>query len=410
MIFLIDILVAFLILSETFFLGILKIPNAIYNVLGYKTKIFLSVICIFLLLIYLLYWQNKKGKPKQNFSFFVILFEIFVIVIALFSSGIYHQSFGESFRMSYFYVILLSYFFFNIYFIKFHKFEFFSNFFILMGFFYSTALILQVLVLKFVHFIFLNFSEKTIGLLEYRDYGIRISKPTDFIVFALLLVLVKIILDKGNNLINYLCISVFYCYIIFISMTRISILMSTSMIIFVILLKIGRKHRWFSFLLINAFTISALLSSETIYNLLFQNSARQNSLTIRTNALTFFSDQIFDNIVFGRGFPSDNLYYYLNHGVEGRFFVTDMGILGFFSIFGALGIISITILFLKIFSIIKKGDKKFRGVTILLAGYLILSLPTMFLFDPQRILFLVLLLSLFDYFSSNPKDEKISYS
>lgn len=409
MIKLIRLLITFLLLIETNFFGIIKIPEIIYNVIGYKTK-YLLLFFSFLLFFFYVIAGKPASKKKANFKFAIYFLILSTLVITLLSMGIYRENILYSFKMSYYYLIPISYLFFSVYFSDETVLRKFINTFIFIGTLYSLIIILQVFVYKYLGIVFLNFHEKGIGEFVVRSYGIRIARPESYIVFSYILLLIRVYMRYGNKILNYVYICIHLFYIFTISMTRVSMIMCGILGLFLCYMLIKDKSRLISYLLVFLIIVLVItFGSELVLQLLYGEESRISSLMIRLNEVSFYASQFFNNIFFGRGFPSDNNYYYLNHGPEGKFFITDVGVLGFLSIYGLIGIIFVMITSFKIFNLWKntKKDTANKNVIFILILYLVMSLPTLFVLDPQRVIILPIILAFIDFYSDRENERNI---
>ena len=409
MIKLIRLLITFLLLMETNFFGIIKIPEIIYNVIGYKTK-YLLLFFSFLLFLFYVIAGKPASKRKANFKFSIYFLILSTMVITLLSMGIYRENILYSFKMSYYYLIPISYLFFSVYFSDETVLRKFINTFVFIGTLYSLIIILQVFVYKYLGIVFLNFHEKGIGEFVVRSYGIRIARPESYIVFSYILLLIRVYMRYGNKILNYVYICIHLFYIFTISMTRVSMIMCGILGLFLCYMLIKDKSRLISYLLVFLIIVLVItFGSELVLQLLYGEESRISSLMIRLNEVSFYASQFFNNIFFGRGFPSDNNYYYLNHGPEGKFFITDVGVLGFLSIYGLIGIIFVMITSFKIFNLWKntKKDTANKNVVFILILYLVMSLPTLFVLDPQRVIILPIILAFIDYYSDRENERNI---
>lgn len=409
MIKLIRLLITFLLLIETNFFGIIKIPEIIYNVIGYKTK-YLLLFFSFLLFFFYVIAGKPASKKKANFKFAIYFLILSTLVITLLSMGIYRENILYSFKMSYYYLIPISYLFFSVYFSDETVLRKFINTFVFIGTLYSLIIILQVFVYKYLGIVFLNFHEKGIGEFVVRSYGIRIARPESYIVFSYILLLIRVYMRYGNKILNYVYICIHLFYIFTISMTRVSMIMCGILGLFLCYMLIKDKSRLISYLLVFLIIVLVItFGSELVLQLLYGEESRISSLMIRLNEVSFYASQFFNNIFFGRGFPSDNNYYYLNHGPEGKFFITDVGVLGFLSVYGLIGIIFVMITSFKIFNLWKntKKDTANKNVIFILILYLVMSLPTLFVLDPQRVIILPIILAFIDFYSDRENERNI---
>lgn len=138
-----------------------------------------------------------------------------------------------------------------------------------------------------------------------------------------------------------------------------------------------------------------------IISIMFGNSSRGISLSIRQEAIKYYVQNISLHKWFSMGFVRDDLFSDLVHNTHidfaGNIYsynYDDVGMIGLIAQYGWLGVLDITIYFLTTVSIFIKSHSKylFLIVFVLLFG----SWISTSLFDPQRILYLPILLVLVD--------------
>lgn len=399
--------IVFLLLLEVNFFSVFSLPDWIINLNSYHRK----KLILFLVILFLMTVLGKK--IKLYFLKNVILFCIFFIFINLISMLVYNQYPLELFEINYYYWIILLYIPLSYLFIKNHEYyDFFQKMMIIFGTLYSLLLILEYLSLNFGLPNILVFNENTLVLLSGNG-NFRIARPADFIAFSTLYLLYNIYIKEHNKkFIICLMFNLFYIFVI--SQTRIYMVAISVIILVLLIQKRNIKNIIFinlPILLAGIIIFSYGNSLQKFYNS-FVSGDRLESTTTRLQEFKFFSNQLFNNVVFGRGFvsssnPEGN---YLNFGEGFIFNSSDIGLIGFLSVFGILGIIFLVLLIKKIckgYIFLKKHKSKNFILYKIICIYSLFTLTSTFYFDIQRILYLPLLLSTLEYLLHIKADKNV---
>ncbi|YCI38228.1 hypothetical protein M1D49_02730 [Bacillus sp. PK3-056] len=372
------IIVLLILIIEVNYFSILNVPYINENS-TYHFKLITFLISIISFSFIVIVEKNSKLQLKRYYNLPVVLFIISVVMICLFSISLYNQSIFGTFKVSYFYWIVLLYYFLSFFcLIEYKNFKFLINSIIWIGTIYSLILIVQYYFLKLGIGQFLIFRETglTVNLNNY-----RIARPADFIAFSAVLLYAKLHSCNNKKLKNVLTFGLIInlIYLIFVSQTRIYILAVLIAIVgtFFMLNKTKSLAKKYLYFLI--FVVLLLGSSQFISNFIssFSEGDRIKSTNIRMEEIEFFLNQIFNNYFFGRGFldPSIPSNLYLINGPYGNYFVSDVGVLGFLALFGLLGVLFLLIIVFKIIRTIKSIMNK-RLVSIEKSLLVIFSLYT----------------------------------
>ncbi|TLG80948.1 hypothetical protein [Vagococcus zengguangii] len=401
-------LITILIFIEINFFSVVKFPDVYYQIAGYKSKYLTTMICLILLLLNILYYKMAEERIKKNYFFSpLLMFFSSLIIVFIFSYAVYNQSLIQTMKESYYLLIMLSTYFFVTYFSNRNELNYFVKLINWTSTIYALLLIFQIFIFKYKNILFLDFDVRTLGNIATKSYGIRLSRPSDFIMFSILISLIGIKLDR-IRLLDICSLMIRVYFLIFISMTRMNIMISFILIIvsFVYSNKTSKKIKQ---LIINSsIFITLILFSKKIYNFLlnyFFNGVRKSSGESRLLEIDYYTNHIFFNGIFGRGFPSDDKYFSLNHGPEGKYYISDIGVLGFFSVFGALGIVFyISTIYKFILLYLRTSSNK--TILLLILLYFVLSSITLFFMDPQRTLYLAIIMALYSVFYVPEKENK----
>lgn len=372
-----------------------------------QKKLLLVIAFVYMLIRSVVYGIDYRRK--KNYTFFIILFLVSWAAILLATVSIYGQPIVKTFFVSYYFLLVILYFPFSEAFSSKEAWgaliRIFSNF----AFILSVLKIFQSLMISKlgkVIFFMSNNDYITATSLRFVKLGFtRIPSPTDFVFVSLLLILLSMIVDlKLFTQWRYrLYISAYLIFIFFVGQTRSYIIM-TILVLLLYVLWLINKHfgKDLVILTLGILTIPVLyFMIKFIISIMFGNSSRGISLSIRQEAIKYYVQNISLHKWFSMGFVRDDLFSDLVHNTHidfaGNIYsynYDDVGMIGLIAQYGWLGVLDITIYFLTTVSIFIKSHSKylFLIVFVLLFG----SWISTSLFDPQRILYLPILLVLVD--------------
>ncbi|WP_233671712.1 hypothetical protein [Pediococcus pentosaceus] len=353
-------------------------------------------------------------KRKKNYTLFVILFLISWVAILLATVSIYGQSIVKTLFVSYYFLLLILYFPFSEALSSKESWRTLIKIFSDFAFILSLIKIFQSLMIsKFnkVFFFMSNNDYNTATSLRFVKFGFtRMPSPTDFVFISLLLTLFSVFIGlKLFTKWRYrLYIGVYIIFIFLIGQTRSYIIM-TILVLLLYALWLINKHfgKDLIILTVGILAIPVLfLMTKFIINIIFGNSSRGISLSIRQEAIKYYLQNISLHKWFSLGFVRDDLFSNLVHNTHIDFAgnvysynYDDVGVVGLIAQYGWLGILNISIYFLTTLSIFIKSHSKYLllFIFVLLFG----SWTSVSLFDPQRIFYLPILLVLIDSIGNN---------
>ncbi|CCG90603.1 putative membrane protein [Pediococcus pentosaceus IE-3] len=353
-------------------------------------------------------------KRKKNYTLFVILFLISWVAILLATVSIYGQSIVKTLFVSYYFLLLILYFPFSEALSSKESWRTLIKIFSDFAFILSLIKIFQSLMIsKFnkVFFFMSNNDYNTATSLRFVKFGFtRMPSPTDFVFISLLLTLFSVFIGlKLFTKWRYrLYIGVYIIFIFLIGQTRSYIIM-TILVLLLYALWLINKHfgKDLVILTVGILAIPVLfLMTKFIINIIFGNSSRGISLSIRQEAIKYYLQNISLHKWFSLGFVRDDLFSNLVHNTHIDFAgnvysynYDDVGVVGLIAQYGWLGILNISIYFLTTLSIFIKSHSKYLllFIFVLLFG----SWTSVSLFDPQRIFYLPILLVLIDSIGNN---------
>ncbi|ARW23996.1 hypothetical protein S101189_00531 [Pediococcus acidilactici] len=351
-------------------------------------------------------------RRKKNYFLFVALFLISWLAVLLATVSTYGQPVIKTFFVSYYFLLIVLYFPFSE---AISSKESWIN---LMKIFTNFAFILSLI--KIFQSIFISKFGKVIFFMSNNDYNTatsmrfvklgftRMPSSSDFIFVALLLIIFSIV--SGLNLFNRwkytLYIGVYVAFIFLVGQTRSYIVMTMLVLLLFILWFINRHFgRDLVILTLGILTIPVLyFMVKFIINIIFGNSSRGISLSIRQEAMRYYLQNISLHKWFSIGFARDDVFPNLVHNkhvdIIGNVYsynYDDVGMIGLIAQYGWLGVFNILVYFVTTVSLFIKSHSKylFLVVFVLIFG----SWISTSLFDPQRILYLPLLLVLMDSIS-----------
>lgn len=407
-------LVFLLVLQISFFSLIKTTPTLfLINSYVYKPLIIFLIIC---LLIFNFIFNFSRFNQVRSYQFLTMMIGWVIIYLLLLwgSQLAYNQSLLVTIKNSYIYAMVVLYFLLIFIFNNDADFKFILNSISYIGVVYAGILIVQAVLLK-RNLVFLDLSSYGLNPI-FDSFGpvfhfIRVAGPSDFISFSILITAISSIFQGNKNLlVNTLILMVDYFYIVFVSGTRMYMIIDFLILITFILFSIYKKHS----MLVYSTIIVGCVSAVGIIPILikvFTSGARGLSFEIRMNEIKYYLGKFFYNGWFGIGFPDSKRYDQILHGTSGNhiamtngnYFVEDIGILGIIAIFGILGIIAIAFFIYKLAQIFI--DSRFKRELLLIGVYLISTTVTLSFLDSQRIFYLFIIIYIIEYLSRTTENK-----
>ena len=404
-----QILLLIILLLELNFFSIIELPSIISNINSYYVKKLIFILSMISLFFWLVFEVLTSKPIKRYYSSSVNMFLFSTLFISLLSIIVYNQSIVGVFTINYFYYIIVLYYFLTYYCIRDKSnYYFLINSIIVLGVIYSMLLVTQYFFFKFGLGSFLIFNDNNLVVLS-KDTNPRIARPADFITLSVILLILKMIRGSNVNKSRFILWSsliIMLSYIILVSQTRMYII-TLLVIITLSVFLVRRKNKGIQIYLYSIFIVVILLiGSEIFINFFtsFTSGERLTSTNIRISEYLYYSKQIFENIIFGRGFPDVTIpeYFSLYYGPYGLYNTSDIGVIGFWSGFGLLGILftlNVVIKIIKTFKNFKVNIQlqkydEFVVITI----YLLFISVTLFYTDIQRIIYLPIMLTILEMY------------
>lgn len=408
-----------IIILETNFFSLIDLSSYFININSYYSK---KLILILIILGIIVNIPNTLVKNKTIFNnmldVYVLLFLAGIFITGILSFIAYDQSIVDVITVAYFYLILLFYFYLKIAYLNDDKIiEYLFKLIIGTGTIYSLILIVQYLFLQNGMPVFLSLHPETTIILSI-DNNPRISRPADFIALSTLLSGILLLDRHGKTFIHtkkylfnnknmFFSILIQIIYLVFVSQTRMYIL--SILIPFLVAYILMSKNRLLKiFLNLSLFLIIILnLNQIKLFVFTFVYGDRLSSTAVRIDEIVFYGRQIFNNFIFGRGLLLNKNfeYTYLNHGPDGAYNITDIGYIGYLSVFGLIGILCSAFLFIILFnyliSIYKhKKAKEYNYLFFILISTGISSITLSFT-DIQRITLFPVILFIINFIFLN---------
>lgn len=375
-----------------------------------QKKLLLVVAFVYIFIRNIVYGIDYK--QKKNYTFFVILFLVSWAAILLATVITYGQSVVKTFFVSYYFLLLILYFPFSEALSSKESWGGLIRIFSNLAFILSVIKIFQSLMISKLGKVFFFMSNNdyvTATSLRFVKLGFtRMPSPTDFVFVALLLILLSILagLKVFTQWRYTLYIGVYVIFIFLVGQTRSYIIMTILVLLLYVLWLINKYFgKDLVILTLGILTVPVLyFIVKFIISIIFGNSSRGISLSIRQEAVKYYMQNISMHKWFSIGFARDDIFSNLVHNKHIDFVgnvysynYDDVGMVGLIAQYGWLGVVNIFIYFLTTINIYIKSHSKYLLliVLVLLFG----SWISTSLFDPQRILYLPLLLVLIDSIS-----------
>jgi O-antigen ligase len=366
-----------------------------YNSGGQK----IIIIYIALFVLYLMLLITRK-KDKFIFNKFIIFFIVLGGIEFIRSIVQYNQTFRNVFIVGNYFAIVLCYYIFT-YYIKSSKHK---NFLQVVTMIFTLILSCEFIV-QFLLFkskgIFLNIPTLLKGT------SLRITASEGLINIGIIIAF-SYFFSKNNKhkLLSAFTLIAGMADLIFVQKTRAALLIVViSCIILTAIKYIKKPIKLVAICTIIAiifgiFTMSSFSSSDA--GSIYSFSTDDASYIIRQQEVNFYTNQIQQNPILGMGFlnsDSNAMTHYLATGINDMFYRSDVGLIGFTDTFGLVGALWYILLLIAVYKKIRVSikDKDFNNYEVIgIFVFIIFSSSTLIVMDVQRIIGLIILLSLVD--------------
>jgi len=327
---------------------------------------------------------------RLPFKIPIILLFVLTVIEGIWSMKFYGQSLLTSFTAMYYFFILLLYFVLLAMYKRGGNVNKWFKFIIWIGTIYSGLLIIQDFLLKY-GIELMNLSNDSLQV----EYGsrmaifYRIKNPADFISFSILILFIFYVNNKFDVKF-FLALAVNFVYIIFISQTRMYMIIDSLLLIILLTIKLDKINKFLTLIYIYLLSFIGIITSSKVI-LGFITGARRMSYSVRIEAINFYYNVSMNNGVLGIGFPntSDTLNVLHGNGLTFlgyQYYLDDIGILGFIFTFGIFGVFILIGFILSIFKVFIISKHKF--ILLLPIIYVAMTSISASLFNIQRIMYL----------------------
>lgn len=369
-----------ILLLETCFMSIPVLSSIFFKYNNYHDKRILLLVCLILTLI-----TCKKNMKKTNIDILVAFFLLAGMFIAAFSA-VTTSSVGTIVNRYYYYAIVLLYYPLGKLFDSTDDlYDSFLRLMSLMGIVYATYFIIAKLVYDTTGALIIN---QSVQHLQMRS-GLRLARPCDFLCFSFLSTLCLLVKEKKKGL--HWGLLIIGIYIFWVGQTRLYELIIAALFIAYLLLYTKANLKVVA-------VVTVIASWDSIknfyHNFMASFSAKDtlSSTIARTQGYEIVKNDIFKHYIWGAGF--DGKFQFSLAGWN--YALSDLGIVGYFSVWGLLGIFFVTMVVLRfllnIRYIVKNQLVNHCPETIFLAIWFAGSCVSVSFSDVQRILYLPLML------------------
>lgn len=349
-----------------------------YN--NYHDKRILLLVCLILTLL-----TCKTSMKKTNIDIIVAFFLLAGMFIAVFSA-VTTSSIVTIIDHYYYYAIILLYYPLGKLFDSTNDlYNSFLRLMSLMGVVYAAYFIVAKLVYDTTGALIIN---QSVQHLQMRS-GLRLARPCDFLCFSFLSTLCLLVKEKKKNL--YVRLVIIGICIYWVGQTRLYELLIAALFITYLLLYTRANLKVVVIVAVIAFWDSI----KTFCNDFIASFSAKDTLSstvARTQGYEIVKNDIFKHYIWGAGF--DGKFRFSLAGWN--YALSDLGIIGYFSVWGLLGITFVAMIVLRLILNIKyivKNQLVNRcPETIFLAIWFAVSCVSVSFSDVQRILYLPLML------------------
>lgn len=192
-----------------------------------------------------------------------------------------------------------------------------------------------------------------------------------------------------------------YCMIA-IQQTRMMTIIILAIFVYMIICQSNRINNLVKNVIIVALASIIIYNTGFLDNLFstFTSADYEGSSIAREYAIAHFLGVFMENPLFGFGFASPGNYSTLVTGVQGIASVDDVGIIGQMARFGVFAFVILVPILIRMFKIcyrLKRTNYIYSKIFLSFAIYTLLTCSTLCILDPQRLLLLPFLLGLFEY-------------
>lgn len=372
--------VLLIVMLETCFMSLPGISSIFFTFNNYHNKRLILLISLVLLLL-----TSKIKMRKSDIDYIVVYFTMAWLLIAMFSA-VSVSSFGVILNQYYFYGIILLYFPLGKLFDSTDDmYESFLRIISITGVIYAA------------YFIFAKVMYDTSGVIVFnqlvqnlqRRSGLRLARPCDFLCFSFITTLCLMVKKPKNIL--YLRLLIIGICIYWVGQTRLYELLVV--ILFLIYLLVYTKVSSKIIALIVA--LSLWDSIRSFYEAFIGSFSAKDTLSstlARTQGYEIVKYNIFKHYIWGSGF--DGAFQFSQGGWN--YALSDLGIIGYFSVWGILGIVFVIIVIVRLLLNIKfivHDDLKYScPETLFLSAWFVISCISVSFSDVQRIVYLPFML------------------
>lgn len=362
----IDILIFLLILFQVNFLDLYNMPSTWNSFNSNVNKYAILIVSIFIWLASFAYSGNKESNKinhNREFSISTGFFSFMLIIVCLGSVLIYDQSLFITFQNMYWYFIFpFLYFGLKDYLLDRNNFIKFDKIVVFFG------LSLAILYLLYARGIINLHPNAVIDIMNLSNgkmqYGFtRFQAPSDFIFFVSFYLSATVIIGlKKINLSFVLSQIVLLANLFLVGQVRVYFAIAVLLFLFTLFVTFVNKIKkirviiYFLGILLGLLLVGILVQKLQFFN----GGSRQASSIVRNEEISYYLSHMFDGSIFGIGFPNIRDYYYLVRGFSPIYqapvyYLEDVGIFGFISVFGILGVIYIILFFADLYRMFKNN-------------------------------------------------------
>lgn len=401
------VLIIYLLLESRFFYLIPK--DSIYSGFNYRSKTIIALFCIIAFVLFMIKEKKIILDKRIKWIFLMLLYIVFEILRNVHK---YNMSPYEVFSLGHGFLLLLLYPIIAVNSDKESQ-KKIINTITVFSVILSILFLSQSFAYKLWKVSFLHIKEyPSLGLIETRNYGIRMTVPGTLIIFSTLISFGQIF-DKKRKIHIVNCIFGIL-YVVLVCQTR----MTTLAIIASFMIIIGNKIFENKFKHLK--TIMVIVIAIFIFILpfkiseIFENN-HSGSVYAREYAVKIFTKSFIEHPAFGVGcLPNETDNYEISlimHGSKGYAHTTDVGYIGYIFQYGFTGVFILLFLINNIIDVIKKEKNRdgmyYSTITCLL--YILLTFGTLSIFDTQRIVILPIILYMVNCIEKNEKELISNY-
>lgn len=367
-------LIFWLVCNTSFFL-LPEINNRMGNINSYHNKLLLTVLSIGSIGLYAIFFMKREFKAVGEIKFLVFCYIFFVTLILFYQLMIQDVGVVEALSSVYYNYILLACYLIMSCYKQPSEIERVIRWIMIIGVLFAIVNIVCFYAVNYFNILLTD-----VPVYQMANRNIRLPQSSDFVALAAIFFIINFIENKKKSPVIIFGAIVCLFELFFVAQVRMILLAVIVAIMVEVYLKSKSKYILIglaSIIIIGILLEIMINNNISIVSLFLGEGKRYKSALYRLVEIKHFVKYIFANGWFGFGFSKDSSIL--------MYSVTDIGIIGFISRFGLVGIIWLFFFCKYLFRKYKQANNGYSRTLIM---FLLICFISLSPFDSQRIVFL----------------------